>query len=302
MKSNYFANGSYKKAKKLILKQSGFATVGMFGLKEQNLGTILNLIHGRDGEDGKIASLLEFNGIKYISPRVEASVLSYNKLYTKLYAKSVGVEVVEYQHLNKNDKREINFECPVIIKPVRLGSSIGVSIVKSDDELEYALDVAFEFDDDVIIEPFIQGVAEYNQAGTFTNVTKPIESHEGDVDGAQSAGTLTITMKSGNTLVEGDLVIIDDVYYRLSAGDDTSITLQSELVKDVAADTNIKNSSYTSTYKGDVQIADAVGLVDVIISHPEMDDTILKYNIVNDTLAEKIDKVGTGARRMVASA
>jgi hypothetical protein len=140
------------------------------------------------------------------------------------------------------------------------------------------------------------------KAGTFTNVTKPIESHEGDVDGAQSAGTLTITMKSGNTLVEGDLVIIDDVYYRLSAGDDTSITLQSELVKDVAADTNIKNSSYTSTYKGDVQIADAVGLVDVIISHPEMDDTILKYNIVNDTLAEKIDKVGTGARRMVASA
>ena len=167
--SKLFSSGEYKKSKELTLKQGGFFVDGMLKSKKVEFDAALNLIHGRDGEDGKIASLLEFNGIKYISPRVEASVLSYNKLYTKLYAKSVGVEVVEYQHLNKNDKREISFEYPVIIKPVRLGSSIGVSIVKSADELEYALDVAFEFDDDVIIEPFIQGVAEYNQAGTFTN-------------------------------------------------------------------------------------------------------------------------------------
>jgi len=168
MKSNYFANSSYKKAKKLILKKGFFCTEGMFGLKEQNLGTVLNLIHGRDGEDGKIASLLEFNGIDYISPRVDASVLSYNKLYTKLYAESLGVKVVPYSVLNSSDSRDIELEYPVIIKPVRLGSSIGVSIVKSQDELDYALDVAFEFDNQVLIEPFIKGVLEYNQAGSKT--------------------------------------------------------------------------------------------------------------------------------------
>ena len=169
MKSNYFSNGSYKKAKKLLLKKGAFATEGMFGLKEQNLGTILNLIHGRDGEDGKIASLLEFNGIAYISPRVDASVLSYNKLYTKLYAESLGVKVVPYSVLNSGDSRDVKLEYPVIIKPVRLGSSIGVSIVKSEDELDYALDVAFEFDNQVLIEPFIAGVLEYNQAGCKTS-------------------------------------------------------------------------------------------------------------------------------------
>ncbi|HHS92706.1 MAG TPA: D-alanine--D-alanine ligase, partial [Campylobacterales bacterium] len=169
MKSNYFAEGSYKKAKKLIIKKGAFCTVGLMGLKEQNLGTVLNLIHGRDGEDGKVASLLEFNDIAYISPRVDASVLSYNKLYTKLYAESLGVKVVPYSVLNSNDSRDVTLEYPVIIKPVRLGSSIGVSIVKSADELDYALDVAFEFDNQVLIEPFIEGVLEYNQAGCKTS-------------------------------------------------------------------------------------------------------------------------------------
>jgi len=165
MKSNHFSDGGYKKDKKLILKRGAFCTEGLFGLKEQNLGTVLNLIHGRDGEDGKIASLLEFNNISYLSPRVDASVLSYNKLYTKLYAESVGVKVVPYHLLNHDDARNIELEYPVIIKPVRLGSSIGVSIVKSAEELDYALDVAFEFDTQVLIEPFIEGVLEYNQAG-----------------------------------------------------------------------------------------------------------------------------------------
>ncbi len=169
MKSNHFSSGAYKKDKKLILKNGAFCTEGLFGLKEQNLGTVLNLIHGRDGEDGKIASLLEFNSIPYISPRVDASVLSYNKLYTKLYAESLGVKVVPYSVLNSSDSRDVTLEYPVIIKPVRLGSSIGVSIVKSQDELDYALDVAFEFDTQVLIEPFIEGVLEYNQAGCKTS-------------------------------------------------------------------------------------------------------------------------------------
>ena len=169
MKSNHFSSGDYKKAKKLILKKGAFCTEGMLGLKEQNLGTVLNLIHGRDGEDGKMASLLEFNNIAYISPRVDASVLSYNKLYTKLYAESLGVKVVPYTLLNVTDSRDIELEYPVIVKPVRLGSSIGVSIVKTKDELDYALDVAFEFDQQVLIEPFIKGVLEYNQAGCKTS-------------------------------------------------------------------------------------------------------------------------------------
>lgn len=168
MNSKLFSSGEYKKSKRLGLKQGGFFVVGMFGSKEISSDIVLNLVHGRDGEDGKIASLMEFYGVAYISPRMEASVVSYNKLYTKLYAQNLGVKVVPYQHLSKNSDRSIELSYPVIVKPVRLGSSIGVSIIKSPEELDYALDVAFEFDDDVIIEPFIAGVKEYNLAGCMS--------------------------------------------------------------------------------------------------------------------------------------
>ena len=167
--SKLFSSGEYKKGKKLTLKKGGFFTEGMFGSKQVAFDVLLNLIHGRDGEDGKITSLMEFFGIPYISPRLEASALSYNKLYTKYLAESLGVKTVAYEYLQKNGERKIDMPYPVIVKPVRLGSSIGVSIVKNESELDYALDVAFEFDTDVIVEPFIEGVKEYNQAGCLTD-------------------------------------------------------------------------------------------------------------------------------------
>ncbi len=167
--SKLFSSGDYKKGKQLVLKKGGFFTEGMFGSKEVPFDVALNLIHGRDGEDGKIASLMAFYDIPCITPHMEASALSYNKLYTKFLAESLGVKVVPYQHLSKNDDRTLTLEYPVIVKPVRLGSSIGVTIVKEQGELDYALDVAFEFDTDVVIEPFLEGVAEYNQAGCKTD-------------------------------------------------------------------------------------------------------------------------------------
>ena len=167
--SKLFSSGEYKKSKELTLKNDGFQIDGMFGSKTVDFDVAVNLIHGRDGEDGKIASMMEFYHIPFISPRMEASALSYNKLFTKFLAESLGVKTVPYEYLSKNDERKIAMDYPVIIKPVRLGSSIGVSIVKEVSELDYALDVAFEFDTDVIVEPFIEDVKEFNQAGAYTS-------------------------------------------------------------------------------------------------------------------------------------
>jgi len=166
--SKLFSSGEYKKSKQLILKNGGFFVESLFGSKKVVCDVVLNLIHGRDGEDGKISSMLEFFDIPFISPRMEASALSYNKLYTKFLAESLGVKTVDYEYLSSTSERKIGMPFPVIIKPVRLGSSIGVTIVKEESELDYALDVAFEFDSDVIVEPFIKGVKEFNQAGCYT--------------------------------------------------------------------------------------------------------------------------------------
>ncbi len=162
MKSKYFANLEYKKATKLELTKNGFRYKKLFGY-EIISDIVLNLIHGRDGEDGKIASLMQFFGLKCITPSIEASVISYNKLYTKMYAKELEVKVIDYKYITNDSYIPTKF--PVIIKPLRLGSSIGVTIAKNVDEYKYGLDVAFEFDDGVIVEEFIEGINEYNLAG-----------------------------------------------------------------------------------------------------------------------------------------
>ncbi|AFL68508.1 D-alanine--D-alanine ligase [Sulfurospirillum barnesii] len=164
-----FSSGAYKKDKSLVLKQGGFFAQKMFGEEKVAFDVLINLVHGRDGEDGKLSSLLEFFAIPYIGPRIEGSCISYNKLFTKLYAKEVGVDVLDYQVLHKESKDDIRIAYPFIVKPLRLGSSIGIGIVKDEKELSYALDVAFEFDDTVLIEPFMQGVKEYNLAGCKTD-------------------------------------------------------------------------------------------------------------------------------------
>ena len=164
-----FSSLEYKKDKKLELKQSGFFQKTLMSEKKIEFDILVNAVHGKDGEDGTLSSLLSFFNIPFIGPRTEACVVSFNKLLTKLYAKEFGVKVLEYKTLQKNDPRDIELNYPVIIKPTRLGSSIGISIVKNRDDLDYALDVAFEFDTQVIIEPFINGIKEYNLAGCKTD-------------------------------------------------------------------------------------------------------------------------------------
>lgn len=186
--SKLFSTGEYKKSDVLTLKKGGFSKKAMFGEKQLDFDVVLNLTHGGDGEDGVLASLFEFYNISFIGPRVEACSVSSNKFLTKGYSLSCDVKVIDYQYFNKNDEVKID-EFPVIIKPTRLGSSIGVSIVKQASELQYALDVAFEFDTDIIIEPFISGIKEYNLAGcktegefTFSIIEEPAKADFLDFD------------------------------------------------------------------------------------------------------------------------
>ncbi|MDR0408716.1 MAG: D-alanine--D-alanine ligase [Campylobacteraceae bacterium] len=162
--SKRFSTGKYLNDTKLTLKNGGFYFKKMFKEEKVKFDVAINIIHGADGEDGKIASLFDFFGIPYIGPDIEASVISYNKFFTKLYAQSLKINTLKYELLTKSS-RKVTLPLPLIIKPLRLGSSIGVSVVKDENELEYALDVAFEFDDEILVEPFIENVTEYNIAG-----------------------------------------------------------------------------------------------------------------------------------------
>ena len=164
MKANTFSKGEHKKMPQLNLVNGAFEQKTMFSTS-QHKGVVLNLIHGADGEDGTIAALLDFFSIKYIGPRVNASVFSYDKRYTKWLCEAKDIKSVRYEILNSKEHKDVKIPYPIIVKPASLGSSIGVSIVKEESELDYALDCAFEYDTNVIVEPFLEGVKEYNLAG-----------------------------------------------------------------------------------------------------------------------------------------
>jgi D-alanine-D-alanine ligase len=164
MKAVTFSRGEHRKMARLHLTNGGFEEKGLFGSKKHDM-PVLNLIHGGDGEDGTIAAMLDFFAVPFIGPRKEASMLSFDKHYTKWLAASLGVKTLPFEVLHKDDNRSVATPYPFIVKPSRLGSSIGVSVVREAGELDYALDVAFEFDEVVLIEPFIAGVKEYNLAG-----------------------------------------------------------------------------------------------------------------------------------------
>ncbi len=164
MKANIFSKGKYKKMPTLLMYNSGFLKKSLFA-KEIIGKNILNLIHGADGEDGIIASMLEFYNIPFIGPRTTSCVFSFDKRYTKYLCKGLHIKSIDYEIIYKDSNRNITIPYPFILKPARLGSSIGISIVKEEKELNYALDVAFELDNCVIIEPFIKDVKEYNLAG-----------------------------------------------------------------------------------------------------------------------------------------
>ncbi|MDD2828987.1 MAG: D-alanine--D-alanine ligase [Sulfuricurvum sp.] len=164
MKAITFSRGEHLKMPQISLVKGGFEQRGMFGSKMHTM-PILNLIHGGDGEDGSIAALLDFYAIPFIGPRKEASMLSFDKHYTKWLANSLGIKTLPFEAITQATRSSITTPYPFIVKPSCLGSSIGVSIVREASELEYALDVAFEFDKVLLIEPFISGVKEYNLAG-----------------------------------------------------------------------------------------------------------------------------------------
>ena len=166
MKSDFFSDGGYKKAPHLKLCRKGFVHHKWIGQEVIALDGVISLIHGRQGEDGTISSLLEFYHIPFIAPRKEACVVSYNKIMTKWYAKSVDMPTLPFEVVRGDEKPQLhNLNFPLIIKPSKGGSSLGINVAHNEEELSYYIDEAREYDDEILLEPFIDGVKEYNIAG-----------------------------------------------------------------------------------------------------------------------------------------
>jgi D-alanine-D-alanine ligase len=121
---------------------------------------VFPVLHGPFGEDGTVQGFLELAGVAYVGAGVTASALCMDKDLFKSVMRDKGVPVTRSVTVlaRHRDRVENPFGFPVVIKPARLGSSVGISIAKSPEELERGIDVAFEHDEKILLEEHIAGV------------------------------------------------------------------------------------------------------------------------------------------------
>lgn len=119
------------------------------------------ILHGPNGEDGTIQGLFKMANIPFVGPSVLGSAVAMDKAISKRLLRENGVKIVDYLVLRSNsnakEKIEEKFNYPVFVKPANLGSSIGVSKIKSKEALKEALKEAFSYDRKVIVERAIDG-------------------------------------------------------------------------------------------------------------------------------------------------
>ncbi len=126
-------------------------------LKSDPIDLAFIALHGSFGEDGCIQGLLEYFKIPYTGAGVMGSALAYDKLKSKEILKFHGIPTANYEVFHKNKKVFRNLDLPVVVKPINQGSSLGVTIVREKEQWESALENAFTYSQEVIVEEFIEG-------------------------------------------------------------------------------------------------------------------------------------------------
>ena len=126
------------------------------------LDVALIIMHGRGGEDGSIQGLLDLLEVPYQGSGVLASALAMNKELSKILYLQAGLKVpralvFSQQEVPSPKEIEGKLGLPAVIKPINEGSSIGITIARSQKELEQGLAAAFKYDYRVMVEEYIEG-------------------------------------------------------------------------------------------------------------------------------------------------
>ncbi|MCX5703615.1 MAG: D-alanine--D-alanine ligase [Candidatus Omnitrophica bacterium] len=164
---------SFKSGKAVYeaLKQSGLEVVAIdinTDSREENISLIKShkidcaflALHGRFGEDGQMQGILEILKIPYTGSGVQASRLAMDKPASREIFQAHGLNVPRYMVLERttlDSNIRHGLGLPAVIKPAAHGSSIGLSIIDKEEGLRSAIDLAFTFDERVIIEEYIKG-------------------------------------------------------------------------------------------------------------------------------------------------
>ena len=114
-------------------------------------------LHGEDGEDGKIQATLDMYGVKYTGSGYLGIALAMNKELSKTLFNAAGIPTAPAITLRKGEGIQASPWIPCVVKPCSGGSSVGTSIVRTQEEFSAALEFAFKYEDDVLVEKYIKG-------------------------------------------------------------------------------------------------------------------------------------------------
>ena len=149
---------------------------------------VLPILHGPFGEDGTVQGLLELANVPYVGAGVAASALCMDKDLMKAVLRDRGIPVAPNIVLRNGDEPRNPFDYPVFVKPARLGSSVGISKVRSEDELAPAVELARRHDDKVLVEEMVHGIEV--EVGVLGNrEPPPIASLPGEIVAHGFGGT-----------------------------------------------------------------------------------------------------------------
>lgn len=147
---------------------------GLFGNKiNQLIDVAFPVVHGTNVEDGNLQGYFHTLNLPVVGPDTLSAALSMDKYVMKEYCKAIGVPVIDALRFDRKDfnnvdeiikrvKVEIGF--PVIVKPINLGSSIGIKKAKDEESLKDSLELAFSFADIILVEKAITNLREINCA------------------------------------------------------------------------------------------------------------------------------------------
>lgn len=147
------------------LKESGYQVVEIgeqgeieAGIRSHPISAAFISLHGRFGEDGGVQRLLEEMNLPYTGSGIEASRRAMDKALSRKLFAAAGLPIPRGRVFPAGEgPKDLSFSFPVVVKPVRAGSSIGLSLVRSPEELGPAVDRARCCDREILIEEFIPG-------------------------------------------------------------------------------------------------------------------------------------------------
>jgi D-alanine-D-alanine ligase len=130
----------------------------------QKLDVVFPLLHGTDGEDGSIQGFFHAMNIPCVGSGVLGSALSMNKIIAKQLMQQAGLPIGKFVWFSKADREKINYQkivaelgLPFMTKAASLGSSVGISKVKSESDFLHSIEEAFRYDDEILFEEYISG-------------------------------------------------------------------------------------------------------------------------------------------------